>query len=88
MCPGGGGVGGTVDVGEPIAVLPFPPPLFGNTTGLGLVAGGRSSLKEGTEEDREEEEREGEVAEGRGLLGWLLVARKEEGTSLAEEALR
>lgn len=85
---GGGGVGGTVEVGEPIAGLPPPPPLFGNTTGLGLVAGGRSSLKEGTEEEREEEDREGDVAEGRGLRGWLLVGRKEEGTSLAEEALR
>lgn len=84
---GGGGVGGTVEVGEPMAGLP-PPPLFGNTTGLGLVAGGRDSLKEGTEEEREEEEREGEVAEGSGLRGWLLAGRKEEGTSLAEEALR
>lgn len=78
---GGGGVGGTVEVGEPMAGL--PPPLFGNTTGLGLVAGGRSSLKEGTDE-----EREGDVAEGRGLRGWLLAGRKEEGVSLAEEALR
>lgn len=85
---GGGGVGGTVEVGEPIAGLPLPPPLFGNTTGLGLVAGGRSSLKEGTDEEREEEDREGDVAEGRGLRGWLLAGRKEEGTSLAEEALR
>lgn len=85
---GGGGVGGTVEVGEPMAGLQAPPPLFGNTTGLGLVAGGRSSLKEGTDEEREEEEREGDVAEGRGLLGWLLAGRKEEGTSLAEEALR
>lgn len=84
---GGGGVGGTVEVGEPIAGLP-PPPLFGNTTGLGLVAGGRSSLKEGTEEERGEEDREGDVEEGRGLRGWLLAGRKEEGTSLAEEALR
>lgn len=83
---GGGGVGGTVEVGEPMAGL--PPPLFGNTTGLGLVAGGRSSLKEGTDEEREEEEREGDVAEGKGLRGWLLAGRKEEGTSLAEEALR
>lgn len=85
---GGGGVGGTVEVVEPMAGLQAPPPLFGNTTGLGLVAGGRSSLKEGTDEEREEEEREGDVAEGRGLLGWLLAGRKEEGTSLAEEALR
>lgn len=85
---GGGGVRGTVEVGEPIAGLPPPPPPFGKTTGLGLVAGGRSSLKDGTEEEREEEEREGDVAEGRGLRGWLLVGRKEEGTSLAEEALR
>lgn len=84
---GGGGVGGTVEVGEPIAGLPLPP-LFGNTTGLGLVAGGRSSLNEGTEEEREEEDREGDVADGRGLRGWLLAGRKEEGTSLAEEALR
>lgn len=66
---GGGGVVGTVEVGEPMAGLPGPPPLFGNTTGLGLVAGGRSSLKEGTEEDREEVERDGDVAEGRGLRG-------------------
>ncbi len=71
-----------------MAGLPPPPPLFGNTTGLGLVAGGRSSLKEGTDEEREEEEREGDVAEGRGLRGWVLMGRKEEGTSLAEEALR
>lgn len=85
---GGGGVGGTVEVGEPMAGLPPPPPLFGKTTGLGLVAGGRSSLKEGTDEERAEEEREGDVAEGRGLRGWLLAGRKEEGTSLAEEALR
>lgn len=70
-----------VEVGEPVAGL--PPPLFGNTTGLGLVAGGRSSLKEGTEEDRE-----GEAAEGRGLRGWLRPGRKDEGTSLAEDALR
>lgn len=83
---GGGGVGGTVEVGEPMAGL--PPPFFGNTTGLGLVAGGRSSLKEGTDEEREEKEREGDVAQGRGLRGWLLTGRKEEGTSLAEEALR
>lgn len=80
-------MGGTVEVGEPVAGLP-PPPFFGKTTGLGLVAGGRSSLKEGTEEEREEEDRVGEVAEGRGLRGWLLAGRKEEGTSLAEEALR
>lgn len=66
---GGGGVGGTVEVGEPMAGLLPPPPLFGNTTGLGLVAGGRSSLKEGTDEEREEEESEGDVAEGRGLRG-------------------
>lgn len=46
-----------------------PPPLFGNTTGLGLVAGGRSSLKEGMDEEREEEESEGEQAEGRGVRG-------------------
>lgn len=85
---GVGGVGGTVDVGEPMAGLPLPPPLFGNTTGLGLVAGGRSSLNEGTDEEREDEEREGDVTEGRGLRGWLLAGRKEEGTSLAEEALR
>lgn len=85
---GGGGVVGTVEVGEPMAGLPGPPPLFGNTTGLGLVAGGRSSLKEGTEEDREEVDRDGDVAEGKGLRGWLLVGRKEEGTSLAEDALR
>lgn len=87
---GGGGVGGTVEVGEPMAGLPAPPPppLFGNTTGLGLVAGGRSSLKEGTEEERAEEEREGEVADGSGLRGCVLAGRKEEGTSLADEALR
>ena len=85
---GGGGVGGTVEVGEPMAGLPPPPPPLGNTTGLGLVAGGRTSRKEGTEEEREEEEREGEVEQGRGLLGWLLEGRKEEGTSLAEDALR
>lgn len=85
---GGGGVGGTVDVGEPIAGLPFPPPLLGNTTGLGLVAGGRCSLKEGTDEEREEEDKEGDVAEGSGLRSWLLAGRKEDGTSLAEEALR
>lgn len=85
---GVGVVGGTVDVGEPIAGLPLPPPPFGNTTGLGFVAGGRSSLKEGTDEEREEEDNEGDVAEGRGLRGWLLAGRKEEGTSLAEEALR
>lgn len=66
---GGGGVGGTVEVGEPMAGLLAPPPLFGNTTGLGLVAGGRNSLKEGTEEERGEEESEGDVAEGRGLRG-------------------
>lgn len=85
---GGGGVGGTVEVGEPIAGLPLPPPLFGKTTGLGLVAGGRNSLKEGTEVDRDDDEREGDVDDGRGLRGWLLVGRKEDGTSLAEEALR
>lgn len=84
---GGGGVGGTVEVGEPVAGLP-PPPLFGNTTGLGLVAGGRSSLKEGTEEEREEEERGEDVPDGTGLLGWLLMGRNDDGTSLAEEALR
>lgn len=88
LASGGGGVGGTVEVGEPIAGLPPPPPPLGNTTGLGLVAGGRSSLKEGTEEEREEEDRDGDVLEGRGLRGWLLAGRKEEGTSLAEEALR
>lgn len=81
-----------MEVGEPMAGLPLPPPLFGNTTGLGLVAGGRSSLKEVREEDRVEEDREvedrEEVAEGRGLRGWLLAGRKDEGTSLAEEALR
>lgn len=33
-------------------------------------------------------DKEGDVAEGRGLRGWLLAGRKEEGTSLAEEALR
>lgn len=86
---GGGGVGGTVEVGEPIAGLLLPPPpLLGNTTGLGLVAGGRSSLKEGTDEDRDEVESDGEVAEGSGLRGWVLAGRKDEGTSLAEEALR
>jgi len=88
LAGGGGGVGGTVEVGEPIAGLLFPPPVFGNTTGLGLVAGGRCSLKEGTDEEREEEDKEGDVAEGRGLRGWLLAGRKEEGTSLADEALR
>lgn len=71
---GGGGVGGTVEVGEPMAGLLAPPPPFGNTTGFGLVAGGRSSLKEGTDEEREVEEREveeseGDVVEGRGLRG-------------------
>lgn len=85
---GGGGVGGTVEVGEPIAGLPLPPPLFGNTTGLGLVAGGRSSLKDGTDEEREDEDIEGDVAEGSVLRGWLLAGRKVEGTSLAEEELR
>lgn len=33
-------------------------------------------------------DKDGDVAEGRGLRGWLLAGRKEEGTSLAEEALR
>lgn len=77
-----------MEVGEPSAGLPPPPPLFGKTTGFGLVAGGRSSLKEGAEEEREEEDREVDVAEGKGFRGWLLMGRKEEGTSLAEEALR
>lgn len=82
-----GNTGGKVEVGEPMAGLLLPPGLFGKTTGLGLVAGGRGSLKEGTDEESEEEDREGDVAEGRGLRGWLLLGRKEEGTSLAEEAL-
>lgn len=77
-----------MEVGEPIAGLPFPPPPFGNTTGFGLVAGGRSSLKEGTDEERVDEDREGDVAEGSGLRGWVLGGRKDEGTSLADEALR
>lgn len=88
-CPalGGAGEGGTVEVGDPMAGLPLPPVLLGNTTGLGLVAGGLSSRKEGTEVESAEEESEGEVAEGRGLRGWLL-GLNEDGTSLAEEALR
>lgn len=81
-------MGGTVEVGEPMAGLPLPPGLLGNTTGLGLVAGGLSSRNEGTEEDSAEEESEGEVADGRGLRGWLLEGLKEEGTSEADEALR
>lgn len=84
---GGGGVGGTMEVGEPIAGLPVPPP-FGNTTGFGLVTGGRTSLKEGTDEERVDEDREGDVADGSGLRGWVLGGRKDEGTSLADEALR
>lgn len=72
-------------VGEPIAGLPPPPPL-GKTTGLGRVAGGRGSRKEGVEAERAEEAREEDAEEGRGLLG--LEGRKEEGTSLADEALR
>lgn len=90
MCPnsGGGGVGGTVEVGEPMAGLPVPPPPFGNTTGFGLVAGGRISLKDGTEEERVDDEREGEVADGSGLRVGVFAGRKEEGTSLADEALR
>lgn len=72
-----------------MAGLP-PPPLapLGKTTGLGRVAGGRSSRKEGTDEEREEAASEGEVAEGSGLRGCALAGRKDEGTSLAEEALR
>lgn len=81
-------VGGTVEVGDPMAGLPLPPGLLRNTTGLGLVAGGLSSRKEGTEVDRAEEESEGEVADGRGLRGWLFEGLKDEGTSEADEALR
>lgn len=82
---GGGGVGGAAEVGEPVAGLPPPPlPLLGKTTGLGRVAGGLSSRNEGTEEESAE-------AEGSGLRGCCcaaLAGRKDEGTSLAEEALR
>lgn len=62
-------VDGTVEVGDPMAGLPLPPVLLGNTTGLGLVAGGLNSRKEGTEVESAEEESEGEVADGRGLRG-------------------
>lgn len=79
---GGGGVGGMVVVGDPIAGLPPAELLFGNTTGLGLVAGGLLSLK--AEADRPVVD-----IEDRGLLGpELLPGRKVEGMSLAELALR
>lgn len=81
---GGGGVGGMVVVGDPIAGLPPAELLFGNTTGLGLVAGGLLSLKLEPEADRPVVD-----IDERGLLGLgLLPGRKVEGTSLAELALR
>lgn len=77
---GGGGVGGMVVVGDPIAGLPPAELLLGNTTGLGLVAGGLLSLNV---------EPEAVVMEDRGLLGpVVLLGRKLEGMSLAELALR
>lgn len=70
-----------VVVGDPIAGLPPAELLFGNTTGLGLVAGGLLSLKVEPEADR--------PVVDRGLLGpELLPGRKVEGMSLAELALR
>lgn len=81
---GGGGVGGMVVVGDPIAGLPPAELLFGNTTGLGLVAGGLLSLKEEPEADKPVVD-----IDDRGLLGpELLLGRKVEGMSLAELALR
>ncbi len=72
----GGGGGG---VGSMVAGLPF-----GNTTGLGLVAGGLLSLKVEPEADRPVVD-----IDDRGLLGLeLLPGRKVEGMSLAELALR
>lgn len=77
---GGGGVGGMVVVGDPMAGLPPAELLLGNTTGLGLVAGGLLSLNV---------EPEVVVMEDRGLLGpVVLLGRKVEGMSLAELALR
>lgn len=80
---GGGGVGGMVVVGEPMAGLPPPDPLFGKTTGLGLVAGGLTSLKVEPEGERPEADMD------KGLLDpLLLLGRKVDGMSLAELALR
>lgn len=71
-------------VGEPIAGLPPADPLFGKTTGLGLVAGGLLSLKVDPEAERPVAD-----MEDSGLLDpLLLLGRKVEGMSLTELALR